>query len=311
MAGRGNGWNAVTGASGYSGKYITQELLRRGEQVKTFMRYPERGTPFGAQVPVFPLSFNDLRALTEHLRGAKVLYNTYWIRFEHRGDTFAQAIENTRRLLQAAKTAGVPRVVHLSVTNADPHSQLPYYRGKAIVEQEVRDSGLSYAIIRPTVIYGHEDILINNAAWCLRRFPCFAIPGRGTYCLQPVFVEDMVCIAVEAGQRSDNIICDAAGPDTLTFTELVRQLGQAISSRAWILHAPPRIALAASQMIGRMVGDIVLTREELEGLMANLLVSSAPPLGTTRFADWLRQHRADVGVTYASELHRHFSAAGR
>lgn len=299
-------WNAVTGASGYSGRYITQQLLSIGEPVRTLVRQPERGTPFGSQVPALRLQFDNVSALTESLRGAKTLYNTYWVRFEHGTARFAQAVENTRCLLQAAKAAGVRRVVHLSVSNPDLDSRLPYFSGKALVEEDIRRSGLSYAILRPTLIYGHDDILVNNIAWCLRRFPVFAVPGSGKCKLQPVFIEDLTRLAVQAAQRDDNFVADAVGPETFTFEEFVRGLAHAINSRALIIHAPPSVSLAASQLVGLAVGDVMLTRDELDGLMANLLISADPPTCQTRFSQWLMQNANGVGTLYASELRRHF-----
>lgn len=301
-----DGWNAVTGASGYSGRHITQQLLSIGEPVRTLVRQPERGTLFGNRVPALQLQFDSVSALTESLRGAKTLYNTYWVRFEHGNVTFARAVEHTRCLLRAAKAAGVRRVVHLSVSNPDPHSRLPYFSGKALAEEDVRRSGLSYAILRPTLMYGHDDILVNNIAWCLRHFPVFAVPGSGTYKLQPVFIEDLAHLAVQAAQRDDNFVADAVGPETFTFEKLVRRLAHALHSRALIIHAPPSVTLAALQLMGLAVGDVVLTRDELDGLMADLLISADPPTCQTRFSTWLMQNANGVGALYASELQRHF-----
>ena len=304
-----NGWSVVTGANGYSGRAITQQLLSLGRRVKSLTRRTAHRSPFGDRVPMLPYRFDDIEALTDSLRGAEVLYNTYWIRFEYDGATFAQTIGRIRQLLQAAKAAGVKRVVHLSVTNPTASSHLPYYRGKAIVEEAIRSSGLSYAIIRPTVMYGHDDILINNIAWCLRRFPLFLIPGTGAYRLQPIFVEDVARMAVELARERDNLIVDAAGPDMFAFSELVRALARAVGSRTQMVHAPPAVACAALRVIGGLVRDVILTRDELAGLMGGLLISTSPPRGRTRFTAWLSQHAGHIGRAYASELQRNWRFA--
>jgi NADH dehydrogenase len=298
--------NVITGAFGYTGKYITRRLLAAGKQVKTLTGHPDRHNPFGDQVSVAPFNFDNPSELTESLRGATTLYNTYWVRFSHGQATFDKAVENTKTLIKAAEEAGVRRMVHVSITNASEESHLPYFRGKGILEKAIMRSSLSYAIIRPAVIFGAEDVLINNVAWLLRRFPVFAVPGSGDYRLQPVFVEDMAEISVSAAQHEENIFVDAVGPDTYTFDELARLIADKIHSRARIIHLNPGLALYLSRFIGLLVKDVVLTQDEVEGLMSDLLISDDPPTGQTRLSDWLEQNADSVGTKYTSELQRHY-----
>jgi uncharacterized protein YbjT (DUF2867 family) len=297
---------AVTGAFSYSGKYITRRLLAQGQEVITLTGHPDHPDPFGGKVKAFPLEF-DTASLARSLSGVEILYNTYWIRFDQGGSTQPQAVTHTRLLVQATKAAGVRRMVHVSITNPSIDSHLPYFSGKAVNEQAVIESGMSYAILRPTVVFGTEDILINNLAWLLRRFPFFGQIGGGQYKLQPVFVDDLAALAVEAGGQNIDLIWDAVGPDIFTFDELIRLVGSTIGHPRPILHLPPRLALAAAQVISLFVRDVVLTPEEVAGLMAGLLVSAEPPRGTTHLSDWLVANRSTVGVKYASELARHFT----
>jgi NADH dehydrogenase len=303
---QGSEWSVVTGAFGYTGKYITRRLLAMGHKVLTITGHPDRPNPFGHRVVAAPFNFNDPDELARTLRGATTVYNTYWVRFNHSGVTYDQAVENTRVLIKAAEAAGVKRFVHISITNASTDSPLPYFKGKGLLERDIRNSSLSYAIIRPTVIFGREDILINNIAWLLRRFPVFAIPGAGDYRLQPVFVEDLAGLAVEAAHQPDNMIIDAAGPEVYRFVELVEMIKDKIQSRAKIVHVRPGLAHLLSRAIGAMVKDVVLTGDEIKGLMANLLVSDHPPTGRTRLSEWIEQNSSTLGVHYASELNRHY-----
>ena len=296
----------MTGAFGYTGKYITRQLLSMGKRVRTLTAHPNRQNPFGDRVSIAPFNFDNQSELIESLRGATILYNTYWVRFPHGRVTFEKAVENTKTLIKAAQGAGVRRIVHVSITNASEESPLPYFRGKGTLEKAIFHSSLSYAIIRPTVIFGAEDILINNIAWLLRRFPVFAVPGSGDYRLQPVFVEDVAEIAVSAAHHDENTIVDAAGPEILTFDELVRLIADKIHSRAKIIHLRAGLALFLSRLVGYIVNDVVLTPDEVAGLMSSLLVSGSPPTARTRLSDWL-DHNADrVGARYASELKRHY-----
>jgi NADH dehydrogenase len=281
-------------------------LLATGERVLNLTGHPERPNPFGEQVRVAPFHFDNPRALADSLRGATTLYNTYWVRFDYGAVSFDQAVANTKTLIRAAEDAGVRRIVHVSITNPSQESPLPYFRGKAVLEDAIRASKLSYAIVRPTVIFGDEDILINNVAWLLRRFPVFGVLGAGDYRLQPVFVEDMAEMVVSAGHRDDHVVMDAVGPEIYTFDALVRLIARTVHSRAWIIHLPPRLALVLSQLVGRVVNDVVLTRDEVAGLMANLLVSANPLTGKTRLSEWLAQNADHLGVQYASETRRHY-----
>jgi len=297
---------AVTGAFSYSGKYITKRLLERGEDVITLTNHPNRTDPFGGRVKAFPLDFSKEDDLVQSLRGVEVLVNTYWVRFDKGSNTQPQAVENTRVLVNAAVRAGVKRIVHISITNPSADSHLPYFWGKAANEKTVIDSGMSYAILRPTVLFGKEDILINNIAWLLRRFPLFGLPGDGSYRLSPIYVDDLAEMAVEAVYKSDSYVWDAVGPDEFTFKEMVGLIGETVGKKRWLVPFPPRLALFAAQFLSLFVHDVMLTPEEVDGLMANLLISKEPPRCKTSLRDWLMEHRKSVGMNYASELARHF-----
>lgn len=298
--------NVITGAFSYTGKYITRRLLDMGKEVRTLTGHPDNPNPFGEQVQVFPFNFENPAEVVKNLRGVTTLYNTYWIRFSHGHTTFERAVENTKILIRAAVEAGVQRIVHVSITNPALTSRLPYFRGKAELEDFIRQARLSYAIIRPTVIFGDEDILINNIAWCLRHFPVFPIFGSGEYQLQPIYVEDMADLVVEAGQRQENMQVDAVGPDVFPFEQLVQLIAGVLQRRVLRLHTPPVLAFYGAKLIAPFVGDVLITRDEVAGLMANLLISRAGPTGQTRLKDWLEQHRATIGTKYASELARHY-----
>ena len=298
--------DVVTGAFGYTGRYITGRLLKSGRSVKTLTGHPNRPSPFGDRVGVAPFDFDDRRKLAEHLRGATTLYNTYWVRFPHGDVTFERAVANSETLIGAAGDAGVRRIVHVSITNPSEDSPFGYFRGKARVEEMILDSGLGYTIVRPTVIFGREDILINNIAYILRRLPVFGIPGSGSYRLRPVSVEDVADICVRSGPGGSDEVIDSVGPETFTFEELVRLIARAIGRRTRLVHVPPAAALTAATVIGRVVGDVLVTRDELEGLMVELVMTEGPATGTRPLTEWLAQNAAVVGRRYASEVSRHY-----
>ena len=199
----------VTGTFSYTSRYVTRRLLDEGVRVRTLTRSPDAEDPFGGRVEVAPLDFSDPDGLRLSMQGAGVFYNTYWVRYAHGRITFDLAVENTRMLFEAAQRAGVDRVVHFSVTNVSSGSALPYFRGKAKVEDMLVGLGIPYAIIRPTLVFGVGDLLLNNMAWALRRFPVFPVYGNGDYPVQPVYVEDLAAQAVEAGSQSESSVADA------------------------------------------------------------------------------------------------------
>jgi uncharacterized protein YbjT (DUF2867 family) len=297
---------AVTGAFSYTGKYITKRLLAQGHEVITLTGHPDNPDPFDGQVKAFPFNFEQSEKLAKTLEGVEILFNTYWVRFSHGENTHERAVENTKRLIRAAEKADVKRIVHTSISNPSTDSHLPYFNGKAELERAIQASSLGYVILRPTVLFGKEDILVNNIAWLLRNFPVFGLPGDGSYGLQPIFVEDFADLAVETALREENIITDAVGPDIFTFEEMVRLIAEEIGRPARLMKIPPKLALWASQIIGTFVRDVVLTQDEVDGLMAGLLVSEDPPRGKTHLTDWLRANRDVVGVRYASELKKHY-----
>jgi NADH dehydrogenase len=298
--------DVVTGAFGYTGRYIAAVLAAEGRSVRTLTAHLSDPSASAGTVDVAPFAWDDEAALIETLRDATTLYNTYWIRFPRGAATYERAVANTLTLIRAARAAAIRRFVHVSIANASPESDLPYFRAKGLVERELRHSGLSHAIVRPTVLFGGGDVLINNIAWFLRRFPLFAVPGSGEYRLQPVFVEDVARTSVEAGRSADDMTIDAAGPEIFSFDELVALIATAVGRPCRLVHVSPLAVRLLVRAVGASVRDIVLTRDELTGLMRGLLVSGAPPTGTTSLRSWLDGHADELGVRYASELARHY-----
>jgi NADH dehydrogenase len=299
-----NQLHVVTGGLGYSGRYIARRLLAAGVRTRTLTNSRDRSNPFGARLEIRPLDFERPANLAESLRGAAVLYNTYWVRFNHRHFRHATAVENTLRLFEAAQLAGVRRVVHVSITNPSEQSPLEYFSGKARLEKALQDSGMSWAILRPTVLFGEEDILINNIAWMLRHFPVFGVFGDGRYRLQPIFVDDLAELAVRLGAGTDTVFVNAIGPETFTYRELVSTIGAIIGCRRPLVSIPPAVGFWFGRILGAFLRDVPITREEIAGLMADLLWVDDRPAGSTKLTDWAREHASTLGVRYASELAR-------
>jgi NADH dehydrogenase len=297
----------VTGAAGFTGRFITEALLDNGFQVRSLVNRLDRPDPFGGKVEYQAYQFQDFEGLVKKLKGSRVLVNTYWVRFNRGEITFDNAVRNSRTLFSAAREARVERIVHISVTKPSPGPELPYFRGKWQVEQELEAQMVPYTILRPTLIFGPGDILINNIAYLLRRLPVFAIPGDGKYRIQPVYARDLADLVRQSINMVGNQVFDAAGPEIYEYRELVQMVASAVGSSARLFHIPPGTASFLGKIIGWFLGDVLITRDEIRGLMADKLVSNQPPRGSSSFREWLFASSRQLGIRYASELARNFN----
>ena len=292
----------VTGAFSYTGSRIADRLLAAGREVRTLTRRePPDGTPIEAVAYEW-----EYEALLDALAGVDTLFNTYWIRVTHGSTTYGEAVENSKLLFEAAGDAGVRRIVHVSITNADRAPDLPYFAGKAAVEDALIQSGVSHAIVRPTVVFSEDDVLINNIAWLLRRIPVFLIAGDGSYRVRPVHVDDVARICVEQAATTDDVIVDAVGPDDLEFGALVRHVRDSVGSRSVLLNVDRRVLLPVAWGLGMALRDHLMTGEELDGLMAGLVTGDGPTTGRISFCDWVAEHGETLGRAYVSEQRRNY-----
>lgn len=296
--------HTVTGAFGFSGKYIAKRLLKAGKTVRTLTNSTDHSGELKDKIETYPLIFDDTDKLIESLQGVSVLYNTYWIRFNYKTFSHSIAVDNTLKLFKAAKKAGVKRIVHTSITNPSEDSPLSYFSGKAILEKELKESGISYSILRPAVLFGDEDILINNIAWMLRKFPFFGVFGKGEYKLQPIFVDDFAQLALEQGKSLENNVIDAIGPETFTYKELVVKIGEIIGKKRPMISISDNIGYFCGWLIGKFVNDVTITKAEIKGLSSNLLFTESKPVGITKLTEWLNANSSTVGIKYTSELKR-------
>jgi uncharacterized protein YbjT (DUF2867 family) len=298
--------HGLTGPYSYTGRYIARRLDSEGTPTRGLLRDLTK-KPASNAMDCRPLQFADREQLSRDLEGVEVLYNTYWIRFERGASTFAGAVDNTRILAEAAHAAGVRRIVHISVSNPSADSPFAYFRGKAATEEAIRSVGIPCSVIRPTLVFGREDVLINNIAWLMRRMPLFPIFGDGRYRVQPVFVDDVAALAVAEGVQNGDRTLDAAGPVVQSFADLLRFLRASIGSRAPLVSLPAGLALAMSWPVSAVLRDVLITNEEMGALMADLLVSHGAPTTPTSLEAWLKADKPDLGGHYTSELRRHWS----
>jgi uncharacterized protein YbjT (DUF2867 family) len=303
---RDTGLDVVTGAFSYSGGAIARALSENGRRVRTITGHPGRAGD-ATSVEVRPLDFDDQLGLVESLRGATTLYNTYWVRFARRQVDHDLAVANSTTLFQAAKRAGVQRIVHVSITNPGIESPLPYFRGKALVERALAESEVSFAVLRPAILFGGDGVLLNNIAWLLRHLPVFAVGGRGDYCIRGIHIDDLAELAVAKGSERGDSVTDAVGPERPTFWELVTRIREAVGCRSRIIRVPGAVIPPLSHLLGLAIGDVLLTKDEYVAMSGGLADTEGPATGTTALSHWLTEHGANLGLTYANEIDRHFT----
>ena len=297
--------HVVTGAFGYSGRWIAHRLLEQGIRGRTLTNAVGRDDPFDGRGEVHSRDVDNHAALVESLRGAQVLYNTYWVRYNHPRRNFEHgiAVENSRRLFAAAAEAGVERIVHFSVAHPHKAPDWTYFRGKVAVEGLLHDSEHSYAILRPTVLFGGgRNVLINNIAWMLRKFPVFGVFGMGNYPIQPVHVKDVARVAVEQGELRENVTIDVTGPETFRYKEYIGLMAKSMGLRRLILPMPSTVGWVFGKFVGLILQDLVITRAEIRGLKRGLMASDEKPLGVHKFSEWIAEHGNELGIAYQNDL---------
>jgi NADH dehydrogenase len=303
-------FDVVTGAFSYSGAAIARELAKSGRRVRTLTGHPGRADPDTA-IDVRPLDFDDVVGLSSSLEGATTLYNTYWVRFPHGGNDHERAVADSRTLFNAARRAGVERIVHVSITHPTVSSPYGYFRGKALVERALAEVGVPYAVLRPAILFGGDGVLINNIAWLLRHLPVFGVGGKGDYRIRPIHIEDLAALAVAAGAERTDAVVDAVGPERPTFLELVTLIREAVESRSLIVRVPGVAVPALASLLGLVLRDVLLTGDEYRAMAAGLADTHGPATGTISVSDWIRDHADTLGRTYANEIERHFKLPRR
>ena len=300
------GLDVVTGAFSYSGGAIARALRENGRRVRTITGHPSRAGDVSS-IEVRPLDFDDQLGLVESLRGATTLYNTYWVRFARHQIDHDLAVANSTALFHAAKRAGVRRIVHVSITNPSIESPLPYFRGKALVERALAESDMSFAVLRPAILFGGDGVLLNNIGWLLRHLPVFAVGGRGDERIRGIHIDDLAELAVAKASERDDSITDAVGPERPTFLELVTHIREAVGSRSRILRVPGSVIPPLSRLLGLALGDVLLTKDEYVAMSGGLADTEGPATGTTALSEWLADHGSTLGLSYANEIDRHFT----
>lgn len=259
----------VTGAAGFMASHLLPRLESRGHLVRAGWHGregPGRQAAPGVEWRRLDVTIPD--SLAGAASGCDVVVHLAGCRTPREGFSLeAVNVTGTRNVLVAAAAAGVQRFVYVSALGASPMGG-DFYRSRFQAEDAVMSSGLEYVILRPSVVYGPGDHFVSAIVRLLRRLPAFPMLGDGTFRLQPLAVEDMVDALTQSVERPDieGGLFELAGPDRLSFTSIVRTVGDVARCARPVVPLPDLLAGRAVSLAGKAGFDAPFTREQLDVL---------------------------------------------
>jgi uncharacterized protein YbjT (DUF2867 family) len=276
---------AIAGGSGFIGRTIARRLAALPQlRVRVLSRDPGRARAklAGLEADFVRGEVTEPGTLPAALAGASavvsaVQFDGYPIENPRRGLTFERIdLGGTLALLAAAKAAGVTRFIYISGAAADENSRHPGFRAKGKAERAIRESGLEYTILRPSLVYGPDDTVVNGFAKAIRLAPVFPVPGSGRQTLQPVLVDDLAaCVALAISGRGQNGTYEIGGPDLMTFDDLIRLIMDLTGHRRPIVHVPESV-MRAMGAIAEMLPTPPLSRDAVTFVTADNACDIAP-----------------------------------
>ncbi len=258
---------AVTGATGFIGRFLVPRLLDDGRRVRAVVRDALRAAsvlPPAAQRVSGDLADED--ALTRALSGARTVIHLVGIIRGRSSEFAAVHREGTARLLRAARRSGsVDFFIYVSALGADAASINPYLRTKGEAEALVQESGIPFLILRPALVLGRGDGFTTPLVQVLRQSPVIPIIGSGRYPLRPVAVGDLVTLISRATDGAiRNLIFTVAGPQEVTYADLVRMLSTTMGLRKPLVRLPLFLVSSAVRGLESAVPNPVLSSLQLD-----------------------------------------------
>lgn len=276
---------AVAGGSGFIGRAIVRSLGADSSiRIRVLSRHPEkaRNALWESHAEFVAADVTVPSSVCAAIAGADTIIDTvqfdgYPVEKPRRGLTFDRIdLGAVRALLTAAVATNTRQFIYISGAAADEASRHPAFRAKGLAERAIRESGLTYTIFRPSLVYGPGDAVISNFARLLRIAPIFAVPGTGKQRLQPVHVDDLAaCVAMAVSGRGRNGIYDVGGPDLMTFDEMTEAIMTAIGRRRRIVHIPERMLRAMGAIAERLPGPL-FSRDAAAFVIADNVCDPAP-----------------------------------
>ena len=247
----------VSGGTGFVGAAIVRELLRRGEKVAILGRDAAKVRErFGDDVDARVGDVRDPATLAPAMQGVDVVVNAvqfpnFPIENRRKGWTFEDVdLKGTRYQVDAAKDAGVRRVVYISGVGASKDAGKHWFRYKWEAEKYLQDSGLEWVVIRPTWVYGPDDVALNRFLGFAKRLPFIPMFGDGKQSMQPVFIDDVGRVGADAALKPEAAgnVFELGGPDVMSMDDVLRTALEVQGKKKGLLHQPA--------LLGKTIGAL-------------------------------------------------------
>ncbi len=263
----------VTGATGFVGRHLMRRLASRGCKLRCLVRRSsqriDRLADLDAEIRHGDVT--DAGSVKDAAEGCDAVYSLVGLLYEPKGYTFdAVHAGGVKNIVDACKTAGVRRLIHVSALGTSPDAESAYHGTKWAGEEAIRRSGLEYTIFRPSVIFGEDDSFVNLFAPLIRFSPVIGIIGDGCYKMQPVYIEDLVTCMVAAldDERTYGETFEIGGGEALTFNGIVDAMAEALGKRRLKLHIPVPLARLAATFLQHLPRP-PLTVDQLKMLLSD------------------------------------------
>lgn len=270
----------VFGGSGFIGRYVVRALARRGYRVRVAVRRPdlaEHVQPLGVPGQIMPVQAN-LRyrwSVDRAVEGADAVVNCVGILHQAGAQTF-DAVQSfgPRAIAEAARAAGIKRLVHISAIGADADSDSDYARSKAVGEKGIFETVPEAVVFRPSVVFGPEDDFFNRFADMARISPFLPLIGGGETKFQPVYVADVAEAVARAvdGDAKEGTVYELGGPDIKSFRECMEDLLSIVRRKRLLVSIPFGIASIQARFL-QLLPKPLLTVDQVKQLKVDNVVS--------------------------------------
>ena len=246
----------ITGATGYIGRHLVARLVEQGERPRCLVRDTKRAASIlpADKVELVQGDTTQSASLEAAVQGVDTIVHTAFITADHKesaGNRYGVTnVQGTANLIRVAKQAGVKRIVEISGLGTRPDRPGSYMQGRYLAEKMLKESGLDWTIIQPSVLFGKNAPFIKGLTDLIRTSPVVPLIGGGKTMFQPIYVEDVVTVIVkvlEDPERTSGKTYTIGGPAYYSFTQVIDALLRAMHKTRIKAYAPtPLVGLGAA-----------------------------------------------------------------
>jgi len=273
---------AITGGTGFVGRHLARRLVTDGHEAVLIARGEDRRDTSVLELnrsQFFSSDLSNKEVLVDAFTGCDAVVHCAGINREIGRQTYKKVhFEGTENVCDAARHAGVRKIVFLSFLRARPDCGSAYHESKWAAEEIVRHSGLEYTIFKAGVIYGQGDHMLDHLSHALYTFPIFALVGMRDQPIRPLAVEDLTSLIERSlsDMRFSRKTFAVTGPEQMTLGEAVRRVGVAIGKQRWMFRMPLAFHYSLA-WVAEMTMKIPLTSLGQVRILSEGIVEALPP----------------------------------